>query len=186
MLPSGHRMRRRDDFTLAVRRGRRAGRPTVVVHLLRGDASAVPSRAGASRGDVEPGRSATGGIRPVENRPAGADDASRPFVRMDVDNSANGDPRSASQAAAHQTQRADAPALVGFIVARTVGNAVVRNQVRRRLRHLVRARLDRLPGGSLLVVRANPAAGTARGDELAADLDSALDRVLRQTSKGRT
>ncbi|MCP2340567.1 ribonuclease P protein component [Actinomadura rupiterrae] len=105
---------------------------------------------------------------------------------MDVDNSANGDPRSASQAAAHQTQRADAPALVGFIVARTVGNAVVRNQVRRRLRHLVRARLDRLPGGSLLVVRANPAAGTARGDELAADLDSALDRVLRQTSKGRT
>lgn len=78
------------------------------------------------------------------------------------------------------------PALVGFIVARTVGNAVVRNQVRRRLRHLVRARLERLPEGSLLVVRANPAAGTACGDELAADLDSALDRVLRQTSRGRT
>ncbi|MFF5262518.1 ribonuclease P protein component [Actinomadura viridis] len=121
MLPSGHRMRRRDEFTLAVRRGRRAGRPTVVVHLLRRDE--VPE------GEASP--------------------------------------------------------LVGFIVARTVGNAVVRNHVRRRLRHLARRHLDRLPPGSLLVVRANPAAGTARHDELAADLESALDRLLRPTSKGR-
>ncbi|MFC4908768.1 ribonuclease P protein component [Actinomadura gamaensis] len=172
-------MRRRDDFTLAVRRGRRAGRPTLVVHLHRGDTSATPSPAGpsgaggaavrsathAARSAADAVRSPTGESRPVENRPAGANDASRPLVSRDVDNE---------------------PALVGFIVARTVGNAVVRNRVRRRLRHLVRARLDRLPGGSLLVVRANPAAGTARGDELAADLDSALDRVLRQTSKGRT
>jgi ribonuclease P protein component len=75
--------------------------------------------------------------------------------------------------------------LVGFIVARTVGNAVVRNRVRRRLRHLVRGHLDRLPEGSLLVVRANPAAGTAHYDDLAADLESALDRLLRPTSKGR-
>lgn len=78
-----------------------------------------------------------------------------------------------------------APPLVGFIVARAVGNAVIRNSVRRRLRHLMRGHLDRLPGGSLLVVRANPAAGTARHDELAADLESALDRLLRPASKGR-
>ncbi|MFA1540238.1 ribonuclease P protein component [Actinomadura monticuli] len=121
MLPSGNRMRRRDDFTMAVRRGRRAGRPTVVVHLLRPD----------------------------------------------------------------EAPAADAPPLVGFIVARTVGNAVVRNTARRRLRHLMRPRLDRLPAGSLLVVRANPRAGTARSDELAADLESALDRLLRPASKGR-
>ncbi len=80
---------------------------------------------------------------------------------------------------------ADAPPLVGFIVARTVGNAVVRNAARRRLRHLMRPHLDRLPAGSLLVVRANPRAGTARPDELAADLESALDRLLRPASKGR-
>jgi ribonuclease P protein component len=121
VLPSGNRMRRRDDFTLAVRRGRRAGRPTVVVHLLRRD----------------------------------------------------------------EAPAADAPPLVGFIVARTVGNAVVRNTVRRRLRHLMRPHLDRLPAGSLLVVRANPRAGAARPDELAADLESALDRLLRPASKGR-
>ncbi|GAA4239124.1 hypothetical protein GCM10022254_57920 [Actinomadura meridiana] len=80
---------------------------------------------------------------------------------------------------------APAPPLVGFIVARTVGNAVVRNTTRRRLRHLVRPHLDRLPAGSLLVVRANPPAGTARPDDLAADLESALDRLLRPASKGR-
>ncbi|GAA2718943.1 ribonuclease P protein component [Actinocorallia aurantiaca] len=34
MLPSGHRMRRRQEFTLAVRRGDRAGRPHLVAHLL--------------------------------------------------------------------------------------------------------------------------------------------------------
>ncbi|MBO2461287.1 ribonuclease P protein component [Actinomadura violacea] len=120
MLPSGHRMRRRDDFSLAVRRGRRAGRPNVVVHLLRGE-----------------------------------------------DDEAAG------------------PALVGFIVARNVGNAVTRNAVRRRLRHLARGHVDRLAPGSLLVVRANPRAGEARPDDLAADLESALDRLLRPASKGR-
>jgi len=36
MLPSGHRMRRRHEFTLAVRRGVRAGRPHLVAHLLAG------------------------------------------------------------------------------------------------------------------------------------------------------
>lgn len=114
-------MRRRDDFTLAVRRGRRAGRPTVVVHLL---------------------------------HPGDAADAKT-------------------------------PPLVGFVVARNVGNAVVRNRVRRRLRHLMRPHLDRLAAGSLLVVRANPRAGAARPDEMAADLESALDRLLRPASKGR-
>lgn len=117
MLASDNRMRRRDEFTLAVRRGRRAGRPSVVLHLLR--------------------------------RPSG------------------GSP------------------LVGFIVARSVGNAVTRNLVRRRLRHLVRERIDTLPAGSLLVVRANPAAASARHDELARDLGSALDRLLRSRESTR-
>lgn len=33
MLPTEHRLRRRQDFSEAVRRGRRAGRPLLVVHL---------------------------------------------------------------------------------------------------------------------------------------------------------
>lgn len=72
----------------------------------------------------------------------------------------------------------DAPARVGFVVSRAVGPAVTRNLVKRRLRHLLRERLGRLPRGSLLVVRALPAAAGTSYAELAADLDRRLDRLL--------
>jgi ribonuclease P protein component len=49
----------------------------------------------------------------------------------------------------------------------------------------MRERLHRLPPGSLLVVRANPKAATARNDELAADVDAALDRLLCREVKRR-
>jgi ribonuclease P protein component len=77
----------------------------------------------------------------------------------------------------------DAPgetARVGFVVSRAVGGAVVRNRVRRRLRHLARGYLDCLPGGSLLVVRANPPAAAARQADLAAELDLVLGNLLRR------
>jgi ribonuclease P protein component len=72
----------------------------------------------------------------------------------------------------------DEPALVGFAVGRAVGTAVVRNKVRRRLRHLCRGYLDRLPGGSLLVLRASPRAAAARQADLAADLDLVIGKLL--------
>jgi ribonuclease P protein component len=65
-------------------------------------------------------------------------------------------------------------AQAGFVVSRAVGGAVVRNQVRRRLRHLVAARLDAFPPGTRLVVRALPAAATASSAELGEALDGAL------------
>ena len=68
--------------------------------------------------------------------------------------------------------------LVGFVVSRSVGGAVTRNRVRRRLRHLVRERLDALPGNSLVVVRALPAAAEASYRDLGDDLDRCLDRVV--------
>lgn len=108
-------MRRRDEFTLAVRRGRRAGRPNLVLHLLSG---------------------------------------------------------------ADPTADIKAAPVAGFIVAKTVGNAVVRNKVRRRLRHIVRAHVHRLPAGSLLVVRANPRAATAHHDELVEDFEAGIQRLL--------
>lgn len=67
--------------------------------------------------------------------------------------------------------------LVGFVVSRAVGNAVTRNRVQRRLRHLVRAHLEALPAGGLLVVRALPRAAGATSDRLGADLDRCLRRV---------
>ncbi|WP_461022007.1 ribonuclease P protein component [Thalassiella azotivora] len=113
MLPAAHRMRRSADFSAAVRRGARAGRPRLVVHLT--------SPAGAAEGTTT----------------------------------------------------------AGFVVSKAVGGAVVRNRVKRRLRHLVGTRLDAVPTGSRLVVRALPASSGASSGELAADLDAALARAQR-------
>ncbi|MEU6877564.1 ribonuclease P protein component [Streptomyces sp. NPDC046712] len=118
MLPTENRLRRREDFATAVRRGRRAGRPLLVVHL----------RSGAT------------------------------------------DPHAPGESAS--------PTRAGFVVSKAVGGAVVRNQVKRRLRHLVRERLSELPPGSLVVVRALPGAGDADHAQLARDLDTALQRLL--------
>jgi ribonuclease P protein component len=62
----------------------------------------------------------------------------------------------------------------GFVVSRAVGGAVVRNRVRRRLRHLVAARLGGFPPGTRLVVRALPSSAAASWAELETALDSAL------------
>ena len=113
MLAAAQRMRRSADFAATIRGGRRAGRGTVVVHLLL-DEPALASTARA-----------------------------------------------------------------GFVVSKAVGNAVVRNAVRRRLRHLVRPLLADLPDGSLLVVRALPAAATASFATLGADLEAALTAARR-------
>jgi len=61
-----------------------------------------------------------------------------------------------------------------------VGSAVVRNQVKRRLRALARERLGLLPAGAQVVVRANPGAAAASSEELGRELDRALERLLRQ------
>jgi ribonuclease P protein component len=68
-------------------------------------------------------------------------------------------------------------------VSKAVGGSVVRHAVARRLRHLVRPRLASLPIGSLLVVRALPDAATASSDQLAIDLDAALERALRKSTR---
>ncbi|MFW6600105.1 ribonuclease P protein component [Propionibacteriaceae bacterium Y2011] len=113
MLTQAHRMRRPDEFRHVIRRGVRAGRPTMVVHA-------------APRGGTTP------------------------------------DPT---------------PPRVGFVVSKAVGNAVTRNRVKRRLRHLVIARLADTPAGTDWVVRALPPAAT---QNLADDFTSAWRTCLRR------
>jgi ribonuclease P protein component len=125
VLAATQRLRHGTEFAAAIRGGRRAGRGTVVVHLV---VPAVSEHHSTVQSFVEP--APAGGIV--------------------------------------------APARAGFVVSKAVGNAVVRNKVRRRLRHLVRDRLAALPPASMLVIRAQPAAATAPGTVLAADLDGAL------------
>jgi ribonuclease P protein component len=113
VLPAAHRMRRSADFERAVRSGARAGRNTLVVHLV-------------TRTDPGPG-----------------------------------------------------PA-VGFVVSKGVGNAVVRNRVKRRLRALASDRLADLPRDADLVVRALAPAATVDYATLGHDLDGALRTATRR------
>ncbi|WP_129339924.1 ribonuclease P protein component [Cellulomonas endophytica] len=79
------------------------------------------------------------------------------------------------------TDHGAAGPVVGLVVSKAVGNAVVRNRVKRRLRALVRARLDRLPVDGRLVVRALPPAAAGSSAELAHDLDGALATAVRRS-----
>jgi ribonuclease P protein component len=72
------------------------------------------------------------------------------------------------------------PPRAGFVVSRAVGDAVLRNRLKRRLRHLVRERMAALPPGAMLVVRALPAAASLEYSELGADLDGALARATNR------
>lgn len=78
-------------------------------------------------------------------------------------------------------RRTDAgtPPRVGFVVSKAVGNAVVRNRTKRRLRAHVGTVIGALPDGVDVVVRANPAAADATYPELAASLDRHLAKAAR-------
>lgn len=74
------------------------------------------------------------------------------------------------------------PARAGLVVSKAVGNAVVRTRVKRRLRHQLASRIQSLPDGATLVVRALPPAATASSVELGKELDRGLDRCLQDAS----
>jgi ribonuclease P protein component len=71
-------------------------------------------------------------------------------------------------------------ARVGYDVSKAVGNAVVRNRTKRRLRASVATRLTGIPAGLDLVVRANPAAADATWDELDLAVARQLDKACRR------
>jgi ribonuclease P protein component len=116
MLDRAHRLTSGREFEATVRRGRRAGSRTLVLHLSLGEERSAPPR-------------------------------------------------------------------VGFVVGKAVGNAVIRNQVKRRLRHIARDRLQSLPGGAVLVVRALPLAGGSEAGALTEDFDGALGRLVRLSDR---
>lgn len=70
------------------------------------------------------------------------------------------------------------PSRAGFIVSKAVGKAVVRNRVKRRLRHLAAAALPSAPFGVDVVVRALPGADHADlGKDFSAAFGACVDRL---------
>ena len=57
----------------------------------------------------------------------------------------------------------------GFVASRRVGNAVLRNRLRRRLREMVRLSMPRIVPGTWVVLILRAAAGRASGDSLRAE-----------------
>jgi ribonuclease P protein component len=76
--------------------------------------------------------------------------------------------------------------VVGFVVSKAVGNAVVRNKVKRRLRAIVADRWDDLPGGTGVVVRALAPAATRPFSNLVDDYEMALTSALHRQQNPRT
>jgi ribonuclease P protein component len=77
-----------------------------------------------------------------------------------------------------QRQEALGDPRLGFAVPKAVGNAVVRNRIKRQLREIVRGRLDRVPATNdyvLVVRRGLPEAALANGHEW---LEERVDEVL--------
>lgn len=76
----------------------------------------------------------------------------------------------------HVVASASGSTSVGLVVSKAVGSAVDRNRVKRRLRHLMRDRVEHLPPGTRVVIRALPASASATSATLGEQLDVALMR----------
>ena len=70
-----------------------------------------------------------------------------------------------------------APSRFGFITPKTVGPAILRNRIRRRLRHLAAGTLLQHPEGWEVVVRVVGDCSTMESDELAAEWQRCLVRA---------
>jgi ribonuclease P protein component len=74
---------------------------------------------------------------------------------------------------------------VGLVVAKSVGNAVVRHRVARRLRHVAYTVLDDLDPADRVVIRALPGSRRAASARLQRELADALGRIRTRAEAKR-
>jgi ribonuclease P protein component len=77
----------------------------------------------------------------------------------------------------HARREAEGGPLIGFVVAKSVGSAVQRHRVARRLRHVARTVMSELDPGDRVVIRALPSSRYA----ISARLEQQLRTGLRRT-----
>lgn len=70
--------------------------------------------------------------------------------------------------------------LVGLVVSKAIGGAVVRNAVKRRLRAIVSEMMEALPPGRAILVRALPSAAGATYGALKKDVQEATRSALKK------
>lgn len=68
----------------------------------------------------------------------------------------------------------------GLIINKSVGNSVVRHLVARKIRHIIAANLISLPTGSLLVIRALPAANST---DLKSEVTDLISKLVKKTKQ---
>ena len=71
----------------------------------------------------------------------------------------------------------------GITVSKRVGNAVVRNKLKRRLRDILRHQKKNLPSNFDFVLIAKPGAGQAHFADIASEVNYLFGRVLNQLSR---
>lgn len=90
--------------------------------------------------------------------------------------------RAGANAVVHVFDRADSgPARFGFVVAKTVGNAVTRNLVKRRLRAIGAEILGGMSASMDVVIRALPASATASWVSLHTEITEGVSMEMART-----
>ena len=79
---------------------------------------------------------------------------------------------------------ADGPR-IGLVVSKSVGSAVQRHRVARRLRHVARMMIDELDAGDRVVIRALPSSRHAISARLEQELRTALRRTRPRSGDAR-
>lgn len=165
MLSPQHRLRSTAKFGETIRKGRRKGSSTVVVHVF------IPSQVLA-----EPHKqSQTNRQRPIENV---SRETSVPEARYGT---------SSSPSAMEITTPSGNPATitfggprVGLVVSKAVGNAVTRHRVSRLLRAAAAQviRDTEIPSDAQIVLRALPAIANKTYEQIYLDVRKSIQRVL--------
>lgn len=86
---------------------------------------------------------------------------------------------------AHKCSPGEKVTKIGFIVNKTVGSAVTRNTVKRKLRGVIHRRFSELPAVDFLIIRAKPAINSATSRQLDEAMSASIQSLQTKLNKIR-